>query len=404
MAIDFTALDPVLKKVILPAVKAQMYERAPLWQVFGGWNAEKQVAERANVGVDRFENNEMYIPIRTSYHSGVVAIGVSAKYRYGQPTINTTKQPIRTIVGSFTIPKQVLNVSDAGAVVKPLAFYSKTLAFDMAMDCNRQLYGTSSGVIATTVTSGSSATTIALTPSTNGDVDYSRYLPPGTRISVGGAATTVATVTGDNSITVSPAISWDAGDSISKLDGDDAAVVELDGLASLVAASGSYQGLDTSTANVWKSYVEATSESLTPTTIRPKMHTAYFKANKVGQVKWIVMNAKAFQVYGQSLEDRLRATQKEVLSGGWLGLDYMGGNAKVLLDYDCPDDKIHFLSTDDIVFGIFQDLEWEKGTDGTLLKIAQKLDYEVTASWMGNIATHARDAHALLDNKTFALS
>jgi hypothetical protein len=82
----------------------------------------------------------------------------------------------------------------------------------------------------------------------------------------------------------------------------------------------------------------------------------------------------------------------------------MGGNAKILLDYDCPDDKIIMLSSEDLIFGEYQPLEFEKGTDGNLLKIAQQLDYEVTASWMGNIGTTARGAHSLLENKTFSKS
>jgi hypothetical protein len=403
MAINFTALNAALNKIILPSINAQMYERAPAWQLFGGWNAEEQVAERANVNVDRFENNKMYIPIRSSYHSGVVSVGVSEKYRYGNPTINETYSEIRTIVGSFTIPKQVLNVTDAGAIVKPLTFYSQSLSYDLAMDANRQVYGTNAGVVATTASAGSSSTTVALTASTNGDIDYSRYLPEGTYIIIGSNdPVAVASVTGDNTITIASAQSWDAGANIVKATGSDTASSELDGLEAMVAASGSYQNLNSSSVNSWKSYVNSTSETVTESNISSKLHTAFFKAHKIGKVDWLLMNATAFRIYGESLEDRIRATQKEVLSGGWIGVDYMGGNAKVLLDYDNPDDRIYLLSSEDLVFGQFQPLEFEKGTDGNLLKIAQKLDYEVTASWMGNIGTTARGAHALLSNKTFS--
>ena len=404
-SVDFTTLSAAINKVILPSVQSQMYQRAPMWQLFGGWSAEEQAANRANVGVDRFENDKMYMPVRTGSHSGIVGIGIGSKYNYGKPKLNETYATIRTLVGSFTVPKQLLNVKDAGAVVKPLMFLSDTLSRDLAMDANRQVYGSGNGVVATTASSGSSATTVTLTASTNGDIDYSRYLPEGMRIKIGdNAVTTVASVTGDNTITIADAQTWDAGESIVKVDGDGTASAELDGFATMIAASGAYQNLDPASVNAWKSYVDATSETVTDANIRAKMHQAFFKANKTGKVDWIVMNAKAFQIYGASLEERLRATQKEVLSGGWIGLDYMGGNAKVLLDYDCPDDKILFLSSEDLVFGEYQPLEFEKGVDGNLFKIAQQLDYEVTASWMGNIGTVARNAMAALDNKTFALA
>ena len=115
------------------------------------------------------------------------------------------------------------------------------------------------------------------------------------------------------------------------------------------------------------------------------------------------MNRHAFQCYGESLTAQVRFSAKEVLTGGWMGLDFMAGQAQLLLDYDCTDDRVYFLSPDDLVFGEFQPLEWEKGTDGTLFKIAQQLDYEVTASWMGNVGTTARSAFAYLANKTFTI-
>jgi hypothetical protein len=179
--INFTALNAALKKVILPSVQAQMYEKAPAWQIFGGWNAEKQEAMRANVNVNRFENNKMYVPIRTSYHSGIVSIGLGEKYRYGSPKLNETYSEIRTIVGSFIIPKAVMNIKDAGAIVKPLVFYSKTLSADLAMDANRQIYGK----VPLTASAGSSSTTLYLEPSTNGDMDFARYFPVGVFLLIG---------------------------------------------------------------------------------------------------------------------------------------------------------------------------------------------------------------------------
>jgi len=401
--VDFTVLSAVLNKIILPAVTSQMYQKAPMWQLFGGWSAESQAAERANVHVTKFDVDKIYIPVRASYHSNIVGIGVGEKYNYGDSKLKETYQSIKTLVGSFLIPKQMLNVTDKGAVVKPLVFSTQNLSNDLAMDANRQIYGDGSGVVATTATSGTSATTVTLTPSTNGDIDYARYLPPGTYIKIGSnAVTTVTDQTGDNTITIAAAQSWNAGDSIVKVTGSNTTSSELSGLKSMVASSGSYQNLDASAAYIWKSYVDSTSETITQLNIENKMHTAYFKANKIGKVDWIVLNAKAFQAYGNALASQKRFTEpKEVLSGGWVGLDYMGGNAKVLLDYDCPDDRIYFLSSEDLVFAQFQPLEWEKGTDGTLLKIAQELDYEVTASWMGNIGTVARAAHAVMTNKTF---
>lgn len=400
--IDFTAFSAALNKVIMPAIESQVYHRAPMWQLLGGWSAEESVATRANARVDHYENNLMYIPTRSSVHSGIVSVGVGESYNYGQPTLNTTNQPIRTIVGSFTIEKQLLNTTNAGSIVKPLTYYSEALGNDLAMDCNRQVYGDASGTLATTAGTGTSTTALVLAPSVNGNIDYSRYMPVGTLLKIGGnAQVSVTAVTGDNAVTISSAQSWSAGAAVIKQTGSGTASGELDGLATMVKATGVYQALDAANDNTWKASVDSTTEAILTSTILPKMAKQYFAANKTGKVDWIVMNSNAFQMYGNSLQSQIRFTQKEVLAGGWAGLDYMGGMAQILLDYDCPDDKIYFLSSEDAVFGQFQPFQFEQGTDGTLLKIAQQLNYEVTASWMGNIGTVGRNTNALMANKTF---
>jgi hypothetical protein len=417
MGIDFTAFNAALEKVIMPTIKPEVYSRAPMWQIFGGWAADVKdsngnfgVALRANVGVEKFENDKIYIPIRTSYHSGIVGIALSEKYQYGQPTIQTTYASLKTpLVGSFTIPKQLVNTTNRGAVVKPLMFYSDSLSRDLASDANRQIYGDATAAIASTQSAGSGTQTVLLTPSTNGDIDYSRYFPVGTHIRIASATggndgaatdTTVTAVTGDNSITVADSMSFSASANIYKTTGSHTVSTELDGLKLMVNSSGSYQALDAATENTWKSHVDAVNGSLDHTAIEARMHKSFFKANQHGKVDWIVMNSSLYQTYGNSQTGQKRADVKEVLSGEWIGLDYMGGNAKVLLDYDCPDDRIYFLSTEDLVFAQMQDLEFEKGTDGNLLKIAQQLDYEVTASWMGNVGTIARNSQSVMTGIT----
>lgn len=413
--IDFTVLSAALNKVIMPSITTQMYRRAPAWQLVGGWSAEENVAKRANVHVDRFENNKMYIQLRTAYSSGIVNIAPGEKYRYGNPTLAETYSTIRTMVGSFQIQKALLNTTNKGAIVKPLTYSSEALSRDLAMDANRQVYGGTSGVICLTASSGSTSTTVALASRdtvTNSDIDYARYFPAGTSSGDGvyvkiGSNTPVAVSSqdSDNQITIASGLSWSAGDSIVKVNGSVATSEELDGLWDMIAASGTYQNLATSANAMWKSPVDSIAQTLVQTVgnslyMPDIMHKMYFKVNKVGKVNWVVMNASLFQTYAKSLTSLIRFDQKEVLSGGWIGVDYMGGNAKVLLDYDCPDDRIQFLSSEDLVFGQMQPLEWEKGTDGILYKIQQQLDYEVTASWMGNLGVVARNTQGLMTNKT----
>lgn len=400
--IDFTALTAVLNTVIMPSVKDQMYQKAPSWQLVGGWSAAKQAAEKANVNVDKFENNKMYISLRDGSHSGIVNIQPGEKYQYGTPNWDQTYSTIHTLVGSFQIPKAVLNTTDKGAVIKPLLNNSKSLSDDMAMDANRQLYTDGSGTIATALSAGTSSTTLLLTPSTNGDINYARYFPKNMYIQIGSSAIVQVSKAVGNTVTLASAATWNAGDAVKKATGSNTTSDSLDGFKSMIG-TGSYQNLDSANVDTWKSYVDSTTETLDKTTIQSKMIQAYLNANITGKVDWIVANLHAFQCYGESLTGQIRFDPKQVLTGGWVGIDFMSGLAKILLENDCNDDRIYFLTTEEIVFGEFQPLEWEKGTDGTLFKIAQQLDYEVTASWMGNVGTTIRSAHAVMENKTFTI-
>ncbi len=276
-------------------------------------------------------------------HSGVVSIAPGESYQYGQPGLNTTIAQLKTIVGSFTIQKQLLNTTNAGSIVKPLVYYSKTLAWHMALDANRQSYGNNNGTIGTAnATQATASTAFVFAASVNGYIDYSRYVPVGTWIKIGSnVPQQVAAVTGDNTITLTNAITWTQGDAVSKTTGSNTIVSEMDGLAGMVAASGSYQGLSTASDNSWKASADSVTETVNTGNIAARMNTQYFKANKTGACHWIVCNVPGFLTYGNSLVANVRFSPKDVLWGGWVGLQYMGGNAMILLDYDCPDDRMY---------------------------------------------------------------
>jgi hypothetical protein len=78
----------------------------------------------------------------------------------------------------------------------------------------------------------------------------------------------------------------------------------------------------------------------------------------------------------------------------------MGGNAQVILDYDCPDDKVYFISPDSFTIGELKPLDWERGTEGILTRIPGTLDFEAVMTWFGNIACKVRAANAVLANRT----
>lgn len=397
-SITLSDLTNILEKVIRPAVEDQLYYKTILWNMIGGYNSELGTGEKKNMGVLKtsLDNQTFYIPILTAHSSGAVAIAEGGTLLAGKPTLDQASIPARYETGTFQIDKQTLSVKDAGVAVRQLDFYVRQNTLAMAIDLNRQCYTPNQvGLANASVTSN----TLVFKASPNGDIDYTRYAPPGTSLIIGSnAANVVTAITAKNTVTLTSTQTWNANDVVQKADGAGAAAVELDGLSTAVSTTSIYQGINPSADPAWVAgYVD---NPVSSTTLKlPDMYTAFVQANRTGDVKYILMNATEFTSYGNLLQPNIRYDYHEVLGGGWRGLDFMGGQAQVVLDYDCPDDRIYFLSPDSFTLGELLPFEWEKGTDGVLLRIQGTLNYEAVGVWFGNLGCFKRSANAFLGNR-----
>ena len=64
----------------------------------------------------------------------------------------------------------------------------------------------------------------------------------------------------------------------------------------------------------------------------------YMSALEYGNPDVWFMGPNGYSRYGKILTSlKKTANLKEILSGGWKGLDFMGGNVGVMLDFDCPE-------------------------------------------------------------------
>jgi hypothetical protein len=89
------------------------------------------------------------------------------------------------------------------------------------------------------------------------------------------------------------------------------------------------------------------------------------------------MNQTLYRKYGVLLTAlKKTADLKEVLSGGWKGLDFMGGDASVMLDYDCPDGHVYDIDPKAFTIAQLAPINWLDRGDGIL----RRVDY---ATWQG---------------------
>jgi hypothetical protein len=386
---NFTAINAILEKDILPRIVFQGYDKALGWRIFNGFTPTndgsldygfntKVPVGSMNVKMD---NNILYFPIITGNTGGVGAVGTSNQVKKGSVPMLQGSVNLVTQTAAFDITEQLLETP--GTVRDPFSLSMEQSANSLANDINRQVYSDGTATIGTTNASATSATnTLVLAASTNGDIDYAQYIPVNSIIQIGtNNPVTITGVTGLNTVTFDgPGQTWSAGVSVYNCDASGAVAAEFVGL-NAITGTGAYAGI---TNSLWKGNV-TTSLGSFATYGNAAMNKSFFAANKTGKVKVIVMNQTVFNSYGNSQVSKQQFQYQDPLYGGWATLQYMGGNATVLLDYDCPDDTIHGLTVDDLYYSPLKEMNWLPGERGTLRGIPGTLNYEAIASMMGSI-------------------
>lgn len=403
---NFSAVNAILLKDIMPAIKNQAYEKALLWRLFRGFqptDGQGGYLENRVVPVGAMTtsmiNNTLYFPIITGNTGGAGAVGLNNQVNYGVVPMLQGQVPLTTQTGAFLITEQVLN--SPGVVKDSFVLSMEQTANSVAMDLNRQSYSDGSATLGTASATGTTSTTLIFAASPNNDVDYTEFAPANTWIQIGAnTPVQITAVAGANSVTLAVAQSWAAGAIVYKLDGSQTLAPEFVGLGGMVG-TGAYAGIS---APVWSSYVDtnggtaSTFAATTPAGGTFRLTKAFIKASKNGSAGVILMNATEFAAYGNSLVGEQRFAYGDPLYGGWATLKYMGGNSTVILDFDCPDDRIYVLSPENLYLSQLKSFGWLPGEKGVLRGIPQTLNYEAIASYMGAIWTIKRNSHAVLTN------
>jgi hypothetical protein len=209
------------------------------------------------------------------------------------------------------------------------------------------------------------------------------------------AACNVTGITGINTITVDASQTLVAGTSIVKLTGSGTTASEMGGLNTMLTNT-DYLNIAVANDATWlPGYYNDTVNGYSA----DDWENAFLAASITGDVKFILCNLTEFKKYGASLTNNVRFTVQEALSGGWKALEFMGGNAMVVNDPDCPDDDVYFLSPENLFRAELQGLEFEPGSLAGGQRLVQQIDYEVVMDAMQNIGTDLRSSHSRLVNK-----
>jgi hypothetical protein len=388
-----TNIANVLKKVIAPAIQEVLPQETIWFDML-----------KTNSGVTPMANNTFYISIRSGRHSGIASVAEGATLPSGKPSWSQANVTAKYVFGTFDITDQVIESakSSVGSLVNYLMENTKSLKVDFARELNRIFWGAGDEVIAKVHNDDAhTGTTLTvapiLYPAINSDIPATKYLSAGMKILIGSDVDTIVSVDSDTQVTLTTGASRTDGENIKKADGDDAAVDEPMGIDGLLVSSGTIQGIDTA-ASPWftPAQIETTAEALS----EAKMIAAYVKAREFGDPKFVFMNAGLWKKYGTLLTSLKKTSDlKEVLSGGWKGLDFMGGNASVVLDYDCPDGKVFFIDPDSLTLAQLTPISFIDRGDG-LLRRVNYAAWQGVLRWYGNLCIKNPKANAKLTAKT----
>lgn len=389
--VTLTEVDAVLKKDIHPAVVDAVKQEALIYQI-----------AKSKFKPQKFVNNKFYVPVKLNQSAGFTSYGATST-----PTVNRGKvSPVEAsfeivqVAGSFTIDQPTLD-SGKGAVVDTLSLQSEGVKDTIVRQLNFQLWREGGDTLFYANGAGTSDTTLVIDENRdteNGDIDLAEYLPVGSSIKIGSnSAVEVTAHTAKNTVTIASAQTWSDNDAVKVLDGDGNVQTYIDGLGAAVNTD-TYGGIDPSSYAAWKSVVDTPG---TDTTLAlGDLDENHIAAKKRGKVDMTFANSTLYAKFLSLLQAtrQTNVTEKQVLHGGWTGVDYMGH--QFILDYDVPDDTIFNISSSELKLGMLHDLEFLKGNDGTLLRAYGKTEYEAIMYTSLQLVNMLRGAHGKIERRT----
>lgn len=277
----------------------------------------------------------------------------------------------------------------------------------LAKDNNRQVFGTSKGVLGTATSVGTTTTFVT----TNG-----QYLEEGMIVDIFTSAdasrvadaeiTGISESAGTYTVTFSPAAgaATAVGDYMTR---DNSRNKELIGFQEIVKDSGTLYNVDPSSVGVWKSTVDSnggTNRALTEGLMINMVDKIRVKGG--GKPTVIFTSLGVRRSYFNLLSQLRRTTNTQEFTGGFKGLAFTTDQGEIPLvsDVDCQPNRMYFLNEKEIK--LYEAGDWSfMDRDGSkwqrVVTSAGTFDaYEARLYKYAEIGTHRRNAHGLLSDLT----
>ena len=400
-----TTADSALKEDYQPAIREQLNNK-----VFILSQIEKNSTD--------VEGRRAVLSLHVSRNSGVGAraelgtLPTAGSQGYAEERVNMRYQ-----YGRIQISGPVIKAmkSDVGSFTRAVDSETKGVTNDLRRNVNRQVWGTSDGIIAAcTSASGQDITLTTPTAVQLRQIEVGMLIDVGTaasptlrasavQVSAVNTSTGVVTVVGtlDAAGTTTTDRIFVAGSG-----GATTSQKELTGLQSIVAASGTLFNVNPSTYPSWVSTVKSNSG-----TNRAPTETLFAQAADAAEILsgdstidlWVTTDGVRRGLVASMLSQK-RFNDTVDLKAGYSGISINTGGAStpsaLVWDRDCPSNKAFGLSTSHLLE--FQESDWDfMDQDGAVLSRVPGLDaYEAILFKYHELTTDQRNAHALISDLT----
>ena len=349
----------------------------------------------------------------------------------GNQAFATVPVPVRYVYGRIQLSGPTIKqaVTDRGAFIDALDAEMEGIKNDAMKDVNRQLWGTSNGVIAQCGTT-TAATTVVLASTTGSTALRQLFFDGGMVVDIGTVAspTTVAsarTITSVDETNKTIAISGaavttssshyvfrsGAGGASSNTGQPGDGQVELTGLQTIVDDSAVLHTINPSSQPKWKAYVNSnsgTNRSITETLITGSIMKTLTKSGKKPS---LLVSAEGVNLAISNLLLSLKRNMEQTsLKGGYAGIQFYspsvsgkGDEAPTALyaDFDCPNNRLYGINPDVLVYHQVGDGFQFMDLDGAVMNRKPDTDaYEATLYAYGELACKQRNAHFVIKDIT----
>ena len=343
----------------------------------------------------------------------------------------TVPVPVRYVYGRIQLSGPTIKqaVTDRGAFIDALDAEMEGIKKDAMKDVNRQLWGTSNGVIAQCGTT-SSSTTVVLASTTGSTALRQLFFDGGMIVDIGTVAspTTVAsarTISSVDETNKTIAISGaavttssshyvfrsGAGGASSNTGQPGDGQIELTGLQTIVDDTAVLHTINPSSQPKWKSYVNSnsgTNRSITETLITGSIMKTLTNSGKKPS---LLVSAEGVNLAISNLLLSLKRNMEQTsLKGGYAGIQFYspsvsgkGDEAPTALyaDFDCPNNRLYGINPDVLVYHQVGDGFQFMDLDGAVMNRKPDVDaYEATLYAYGELACKQRNAHFVIKDIT----